>query len=104
MLSEQDIDSAIEGAGNRAVFTFQLKDATQNIICLCSKWYSLWGKQCERRNFLDQINDGFCCQQLDNKNKTCLCLAPAAWIPDNFVPKFKLTFATQMLIESKPTG
>jgi hypothetical protein len=67
MLSEQDIDSAIEGAGDRAVFTFQLEDATWNIIFLCGKWYSLWEKQRELRNFLDQINDRFCCRQLDKR-------------------------------------
>jgi hypothetical protein len=43
------------------------EDATRNIIFLCGKWYSLWEKR-ELRNFLDQINDRFCCQQSDNKN------------------------------------
>jgi hypothetical protein len=69
MLSEQDINSAIEGAGDHAVFDFQLEDATGNIIFLCGKWYSLWEKQCELHNFLDQINNRF--QHLDNENDRC---------------------------------
>ncbi|KAJ7920249.1 hypothetical protein B0H13DRAFT_2423735 [Mycena leptocephala] len=57
MLSEQDIDSAIENAGDRAVFTFQLTDATRNIIFLCGKWYSLWEKQLASAGYPGKAGD-----------------------------------------------